>query len=83
MANGVFGYEFKQCRVAKVIYAFEFDMLADEIGVLLQESAQTLFVASIEQLDGAAKNGVCDALVNRFFQVLLSIAQIECGLCAV
>jgi hypothetical protein len=63
VADRILGYELQQRWIAKVISAFKDYVLADKVGVLAQVGAQAGCIARVEQVDGAAKDGVFDALV--------------------
>jgi hypothetical protein len=51
--------------MAKVVGAFEVDMLLRQPRMLLEVSAQAVDVAGVNEVDGAAEQRVSDALVMR------------------
>ncbi len=63
--RGILGDELQQRGTREVVAAFERDMLVCKIRMLLQLSAQALDIAGVQQIDGAAKRGIFNALVMR------------------
>jgi hypothetical protein len=70
MANRIFGDEFQQSWILKVVGAFENDVLMDEVRMLMQVRAQACDITGIEELDSKAKCWIFNALVMRQVQAI-------------
>jgi len=64
MTNRILGYELQQRGVAKIVSAFELDVLTRQKRMFLQVGSQALRVACIEQIDRLAKQRILDLLME-------------------
>ena len=68
--NRILGHKLQKSGIAKVVAAFKNHALMDELWMLVQVGAQTLCIALIQKVHGAAKYGVLNALVVRQVQLV-------------
>ncbi len=70
MANRILCDEFQKCGIAKIVSAFEGDVLTHKIRMLKQVRPQTSHITGIEEFYGATKRRIFNALMMRQIQLI-------------
>src|SRR5260370_29142360 len=70
LAHRILCDELQKCRIPKIVPAFEGDVLMHKVGMLMQVGTHPSHVTCIEEVHGATKCSVFNALMMRQIQLI-------------
>src|SRR6185437_17075471 len=62
--------KFQQCRILKIIAAYQSDALTSEVRMRVEVNFEPLYISCIHEIHGTAKRRILNALVERKAQII-------------